>query len=87
MATTKKAASDGTSHAALAIPPVIVDLGQKARKKVTRLKKGEGPLYEDLCETVAGLQEDGIVAKDVQVVIVVVQALPDTSLFPRLVWN
>jgi hypothetical protein len=87
MATTKKAAADGTSHVALATPPVIVDLGQKARKKINGLKKGEGPLYEDLCETVAGLQEDGVVAKDVQVVIVVVQSLPDGSLFPKLVWN
>jgi hypothetical protein len=87
MATTKKAASDGTSYVALATPPVIVDLGQKARKKISRLKKGEGPLYEDLCETVAALQEDGVVAKDVQVVIAVVQTLPDGSLFPKLVWN
>jgi hypothetical protein len=31
-------------------PPVLVDLGRKRRKQIKRLKRGEGPLVDELAE-------------------------------------
>ena len=87
MATTKEPKSEKISGAALSQPPVIVDLGQKTRKKINALKHGEGPLYDAVCDTVGVLQEDGVVGKDVQVVVVVVEKLPDGVVWPNMRWN
>jgi len=76
-----------TPRSPLAHPPVIVDLGLKTKKKINKMKKGDGPLYEAVCDTVEALQADGTVGKDVQVVMVVVEKLPDGFVFPNFSWN
>lgn len=68
-------------------PPVVVDLGRRTKKKINKLKKAEGSLYNDVCETVAIMQSDDVVGKDVQVVVVVVEKLPDGMVFPKMPWN
>ena len=88
MATTKESSSTQSSGAVLEHPPVIVDLGPKSRKKIERLKKGEGPLHEAITDTVSALKADGVVGKDVQVVVVVVEKLPDGVVLPGFgSWN
>ena len=86
MATTKES-PEKKEGKALVNPPVIVDLGQKTRKKVNQLKKGEGSLHAAVCETVEVMQEENIIGKDVQVVVVVVEKMPDGMVFPRMSWN
>ncbi|GEM_PF-5747880 len=87
MASPKASTTENSPGEALSHPPVIVDLGSKTRSKINKLKKGEGPLYDAVCETVVGLQSDGIVGKDAQVVVVVVEKLPDGAVFPNVPWN
>jgi DNA topoisomerase IA len=87
MAGTKETTSEKHAGEDLAHPPVIVDLGQKTPKKINKLKKGEGPLYDAVCQTVETLQSDGVVGKQVQVVVVVVERLPDGIVFPNLPWS
>jgi DNA topoisomerase IA len=87
MANTKESTSEKRAGEDLAHPPVIVDLGQKTRKKINKMKKCEGPLYEAVCQTVEALQSDGVVGKEVQVVLVVVEKLPDGIMLPNLPWN
>jgi hypothetical protein len=87
MATPKESKSEKNPAATLANPPVIVDLGQKTRKKINRLKKGEGPLFDAVCETVEVLQADNVIGKDAHVVVVVVERLPDGVVLPTMPWN
>ena len=86
MAATKES-TEKKSGGKLVHPPVIVDLGQKTRRKVNQLKKGEGPLHDAVCETIEVMQADSVVGKDVQVVMVVVEKMPDGMVFPRMSWN
>ncbi len=83
----KESTSEKNPRVALVHPPVIVDLGQKTRKRINRLKKGEGPLYDAVCETVGTLQSDGVISADTQVVVVVVEKLPDGMVFPNISWS
>ena len=80
---TRKSKSEKT----LSHPPIIVDLGLKTRTKINKLKKGEGPLFDAACQTVETLQSEGHVGKDVQVVMVVVQEIPDGIVLPHLPWS
>lgn len=87
MATTKESTSEKRPGASLAHPPIIVDFGQRTEKKINKLKKGEGPLYEAICDTVETLQADEVVGKQVQVVVVVVEKLPTGMVLPNLSWS
>lgn len=87
MSVTKEAVSEKTPRVALAHPPIIVDLGLKTQKRINKLKKGEGSLYDAVVETVQVLQSDGVVGKAVQVVVVVVEKLPDGMVFPKMLWS
>lgn len=57
--------------------PILIDLGRKSRKKIKKLKKGEGPLMEDLAATIEQLKLDGVVAEGAQVVVAVVERKAD----------
>lgn len=94
MSPNKSTPPAGPSTEALPVPPpepllgsanapVIVDLGVKSRKKIKKLKKGQGPLFVDLLEAVEELKADGIVAPGAQIVIAVVKQKPEV---PTL-WN
>ena len=52
---------------------VIADLGKQSRKKVKKLRKGEGPLTEKVNGIVEGMKAEGAVGKDADVVVVIVQ--------------
>ena len=62
---------------------VVVDLGKQSRKRVKKLRNGEGPLLSDVESTIAQLREDGVIAAGAQAVIVVVERKLDLSMpFP-----
>jgi hypothetical protein len=54
----------------------VVDLGSHSRKRVKRLRRGEGRLMERVEDAVAALRQDGAVNKDAQTVVVVVRQKP-----------
>ena len=54
-------------------PAVVVDLGKKSRKKVKKLRKGKGPLLEDVDDAIAQLRSDGAIGEGAVPVIVVVR--------------
>lgn len=87
MPSTKAPASEKSSGGALENPPVIVDLGLKSAKRVNKMKKGEGPLYDTVCETVEAMQANGVVNKNAQVVLVVVEKMPGGFSVPSISWN
>lgn len=45
------------NSAANITPPIVVDIGKVSRKKIRRLKKGQGPLLDDVNEAVLQVQE------------------------------
>ena len=47
-------------------PSVIIDLGEKSRKKIKRLRRGEGALYESVTDTIADLLPSGCVVIGIQ---------------------
>jgi hypothetical protein len=40
------------------LPPVVVDLGKVKNKRIKQLKRGEGPLLEELDDVVAAIEEE-----------------------------
>lgn len=72
---TDRAASTVAPAAApeTASAPVIVDLGKQRRKAVKRLRRGEGPLLEDVMACIQELQASGRVAAGAQPVVVIVR--------------
>ncbi|HEY9568596.1 MAG TPA: hypothetical protein VIR38_10935 [Thalassobaculum sp.] len=51
----------------------VLDLGEHRRKRVRKLRKGEGRLMDKVEEAVASLQEQGVLRPDAQTVVVVVR--------------
>lgn len=54
-------------------PPLVVDLGKRGRRAIKRLREGEGKLFAEVSDVVAGLRRDGAVKADAQLVVVVVR--------------
>lgn len=54
-------------------PPILIDLGKQSAKKVRRLKRGQGPLMDDVTAAVQELKGAGKVSANAQVVVVVVR--------------
>jgi hypothetical protein len=57
--------------------PILIDLGRKSRKKIKKLKKGEGALMDDLSATIEQLKLDGVVSEGAQVIVAIVERKPD----------
>jgi hypothetical protein len=53
--------------------PVVVDLGSRSKKKIKQLRKGEGPLLQDVNTMMTELKADGTITDAAQAVIVVVK--------------
>lgn len=53
--------------------PIVIDLGKKKRGRVKKLRKGGGPLMDDINESVNELRDGDTISKDAQVVVVVVK--------------
>ncbi len=51
----------------------VVDLGEHSRRRVRRLRRGEGRLMERVEDAVAALQENGVLESGAQTVVVVVR--------------
>ncbi len=62
-----------TSAAGRAPDPVLIDLGRQKSKKVKQLRKGDGPLVDDLHAVIDELRENGTIDAGAQPVIVVVE--------------
>lgn len=60
------AATDATEH-------LVIDLGKQKRKKVKALRSGEGPLMANVEGCLDELRNEGKIASDAQLVIVVVE--------------
>jgi Family of unknown function (DUF6200) len=65
--------------------PVVVDLGTKKRKQIKKLRKGAGPLMDDLQELLERLRAAGHLAAGATPVVMVVKQKPRRrSLHPLL---
>lgn len=53
--------------------PVIIDLGKHRRKRVKALRRGTGPLAEEVNSALAELRMAGTVAANAQTVVVIVR--------------
>jgi len=54
------------------VETIVIDLGNKKRKQIKQLRRGEGKLMDSLQETLQQLPQDGTIPKGVPPVIVVV---------------
>lgn len=60
----------------------VVDLGEHSRRRIRRLRRGEGRLMERVEDAVAALQENGVLDGEAQTIVVVVRQEPSlTGLF------
>lgn len=57
----------------------IVDLGRQARKRIRRLRRGQGPLMRKVDNAVEALREDGAIPEDAAIVVVVVREKPSLA--------
>jgi len=65
--------------------PVVVDLGRKKRKQIKKLRRGSGPLMDDLQELIEKLRASGTLAAGATPVVMVVRQKPrGRSLHPLL---
>jgi hypothetical protein len=53
--------------------PIVIDLGKKKSGRVKKLRKGRGPLMDDIIDSIAKLRADDTISKEAQPVIVVVR--------------
>ena len=56
--------------------PLVVDLGRKTRKQIKKLRKGTGPLMDDLHELLEKLRSSGWLAAGATPVVMVVKQKP-----------
>jgi len=52
---------------------IVVDLGRKSRKDVRELRKGRGPLMEDVEDCLDELRESGDIAESAHPVVIIVE--------------
>ena len=65
--------ADAVAVRADAKAPVIIDLGKHRRKRIKKLRKGEGALADEIKGCVEELKAAGTLAGDAQTVVVIVQ--------------
>jgi hypothetical protein len=54
----------------------VIDLGEHSRKRVRRLRRGEGRLMEKVEDAVAALKQDKVLSAGAETVVVVVRPEP-----------
>lgn len=59
----------------------VIDLGEHSRRRVRRLRRGEGRLMEKVEDAVAALQGNGVLAENAQTVVIVVRQEPSIGGF------
>jgi hypothetical protein len=70
-AVTQTKIDDGESAAAGIV--CVLDMGEQSRKRIKRLRRGEGRLMDKVEDAIADLQTQGVVGTQVQTVVVVVR--------------
>jgi len=67
--------TDGSAESAAADAGVVcvLDLGEQKRKRVKKLRKGEGRLMEKVEDAIESLKEEGVLQANAQTVVVVVR--------------
>jgi Family of unknown function (DUF6200) len=56
--------------------PLVVELGRKKPKQIKKLRKGEGPLMDDVLQLLDGLRSDGKLGAGATPVVMVVKQKP-----------
>lgn len=59
---------------------VLLDLGEQSRRRVRRLRRGEGRLMEKIEDAVADLEEQGVLKSGAQTLVVIVRQEPEAGL-------
>lgn len=54
----------------------VIDLGEHSRKRIKKLRRGEGRLMEKIEDTLADLEEQGVIEAAAQTVVIVVRQEP-----------
>lgn len=52
---------------------IVLNLGSKSRKKVKRLRRGKGPLMDDVQEAIQEVQQAGAIPAGTPIVVAVVK--------------
>jgi hypothetical protein len=61
------------STAPRAPEPVVIELGERSNKQISKLRQGRGRIRREIDGVLSELQQSGDVAEDAQVVVVVVK--------------
>ncbi len=54
----------------------VIDMGEHSRKRIKKLRRGEGRLMEKVEDTLADLEEQGVIEASAQTVVIVVRQEP-----------
>jgi hypothetical protein len=54
----------------------VIDLGEHSRKRIKKLRRGEGRLMEKIEDTLSDLEEQGVIEASAQTVVIVVREEP-----------
>jgi len=58
------------------IDSIIVDLGSHSRKKIKRLRKGQGSLMDEVDDSISELKASGAIDESAQPIVIVVKEKP-----------
>jgi hypothetical protein len=70
---TKKETTAKEAAASPAGVVCVLDLGEQKRKRIKRLRRGEGKLMVKVEDAITDLQNQGVLGKQVQTVVVVIR--------------
>lgn len=70
---TKKESGAKDAGTSVASVVCVLDLGEQKRKRIKRLRRGEGKLMVKVEDAIADLQNQGVLGKQVQTVVVVIR--------------
>ena len=70
-----------TENEGVAPQATVLDLGRQKRKRIRQLRKGKGPLLEDIKLAVQDLKTKGVVPADAHTVVVVVREKRPRNMF------
>jgi hypothetical protein len=62
--------------------PIVIELGERSRKRIRKLREGRGKLMAEIDQVLSDLRETGAVGVDAQIVVVVVKEKVESD-FPR----
>ena len=60
--------------------PIVVDMGKKTKKIISKLRKGRGPLMDDVNQVINELKTNGTITGAAQPVIIIVTERDDSGL-------